>query len=62
MVLGAFVTMLPGRDGLAHISKISEERVQNAGDKLAAGDVVSVKVLDVDKQGCIRLSMKGVEG
>jgi polyribonucleotide nucleotidyltransferase len=62
MDFGAFVTILPGRDGLVHISQISEERVQNVSDKLAEGDVVRVKVLDVDKQGRIRLSMKGLEG
>jgi polyribonucleotide nucleotidyltransferase len=61
MDFGAFVTILPGRDGLVHISQISEERVQNVSDKLAEGDVVNVKVLEVDKQGRIRLSMKAVE-
>ncbi|MFA7095531.1 MAG: polyribonucleotide nucleotidyltransferase [Gammaproteobacteria bacterium] len=60
MDFGAFVTILPGRDGLVHISQISEERVQNVSDKLAEGDVVRVKVLEVDKQGRIRLSMKAV--
>ena len=61
MDFGAFVTILPGRDGLVHISQISEERVQNVSDKLAEGDVVRVKVLEVDKQGRIRLSMKGLD-
>jgi len=61
MDFGAFVTILPGRDGLVHISQISEERVQNVSDKLAEGDVVRVKVLEVDKQGRIRLSMKALE-
>jgi len=61
MDFGAFVTILPGKDGLVHISQISEERVQNVSDKLTEGDVVKVKVLEVDKQGRIRLSMKGVE-
>ncbi len=60
MDFGAFVTILPGKDGLVHISQISEERVQNVSDKLAEGDVVKVKVLEVDKQGRIRLSMKAV--
>jgi polyribonucleotide nucleotidyltransferase len=60
MDFGAFVTILPGRDGLVHISQISEERVQRVSDKLAEGDTVKVKVLEVDKQGRIRLSMKGV--
>ncbi|WP_041604023.1 polyribonucleotide nucleotidyltransferase [Thioflavicoccus mobilis] len=61
MDFGAFVQILPGRDGLVHISQISEERVQKVSDKLAEGDVVRVKVLEVDKQGRIRLSMKAVE-
>ncbi|MDX1486634.1 MAG: polyribonucleotide nucleotidyltransferase, partial [Acidiferrobacterales bacterium] len=57
MDFGAFVTILPGRDGLVHISQISEERVENVSDKLKEGDSVRVKVLEVDKQGRIRLSM-----
>ncbi|MFP4296200.1 MAG: S1 RNA-binding domain-containing protein, partial [Halothiobacillaceae bacterium] len=57
---GAFVTILPGRDGLLHISQISEERVEKVSDKLEVGQVVRVKVLEVDKQGRIRLSMKAV--
>ena len=61
MDFGAFVTILPGRDGLVHISQISEERVQQVSDKLSEGDIVKVKVLEVDKQGRIRLSMKAVE-
>jgi polyribonucleotide nucleotidyltransferase len=60
MDFGAFVTILPGKDGLVHISQICEERVQNVSDKLSEGDVVKVKVLEVDKQGRIRLSMKAV--
>jgi polyribonucleotide nucleotidyltransferase len=60
MDFGAFVTILPGKDGLVHISQICEERVQNVSDKLTEGDVVRVKVLEVDKQGRIRLSMKAV--
>jgi predicted RNA-binding protein with RPS1 domain len=60
MDFGAFVTILPGRDGLVHISQISEERVQKVSDKLSEGDVVKVKVLEVDKQGRIRLSMKAI--
>ena len=50
----------PGRDGLVHISQISDERVEQVSDKLKEGDAVTVKVLEVDKQGRIRLSMKGV--
>jgi len=61
MDFGAFVTILPGRDGLVHISQICEERVEKVSDKLAEGDVVKVKVLEVDKQGRVRLSMKAVE-
>jgi len=61
MDFGAFVTILPGRDGLVHISQISDERVQKVSDKLAEGDVVRVKVLEVDKQGRVRLSMKAVD-
>ncbi len=60
MDFGAFVTILPGKDGLVHISQICEERVQNVSDKLSEGDMVKVKVLEVDKQGRIRLSMKAV--
>jgi polyribonucleotide nucleotidyltransferase len=60
MDFGAFVTILPGKDGLVHISQISDERVQNVSDKLSEGDQVKVKVLEVDKQGRIRLSMKAV--
>ena len=61
MDFGAFVSILPGKDGLVHISQISEERVQNVGDKLTEGDIVKVKVLEVDKQGRVRLSIKAVE-
>jgi polyribonucleotide nucleotidyltransferase len=61
MDFGAFVTILPGKDGLLHISQISHERVQNVGDQLSEGDVIRVKVLEVDKQGRIRLSMKAVD-
>ncbi len=60
MDFGAFVNILPGKDGLVHISQISEERVENVSDKLSEGDTVKVKVLEVDKQGRIRLSMKAV--
>ena len=60
MDFGAFVTILPGKDGLVHISQISNERVEKVSDKLAEGDVVKVKVLEVDRQGRVRLSMKEV--
>jgi polyribonucleotide nucleotidyltransferase len=55
------VTILPGKDGLVHISQISDERVENVTDELAEGDKVKVKVLEVDKQGRIRLSMKALK-
>jgi polyribonucleotide nucleotidyltransferase len=61
MDFGAFVNILPGKDGLVHISQISDERVQSVADKLTEGDTVRVKVLEVDKQGRIRLSMKAVD-
>jgi polyribonucleotide nucleotidyltransferase len=61
MDFGAFVTILPGRDGLVHISQISEERVERVGDKLKEGDLVRVKVLEVDRQGRVRLSMRNVD-
>jgi polyribonucleotide nucleotidyltransferase len=61
MDFGAFVTILPGKDGLVHVSQISSQRVEKVGDKLKEGDVVKVKVLEVDKQGRIRLSIKAVE-
>ena len=61
MDFGAFVNILPGRDGLVHISQISQERVEKVSDRLTEGDMVKVKVLEVDKQGRIRLSMKAIQ-
>jgi len=61
MDFGAFVTILPGRDGLVHISQISDERVERVSDKLREGDLVRVKVLEVDRQGRIRLSMRNLD-
>ncbi len=61
MDFGAFVTILPGKDGLVHISQISDERVEKVSDKLSEGDVVKVKVLEIDRQGRVRLSMKEVD-
>jgi len=61
MDFGAFVTILPGKDGLVHISQISDERVEKVSDKLSEGDTVKVKVLEIDRQGRVRLSMKEVE-
>jgi polyribonucleotide nucleotidyltransferase len=61
MDFGAFVTILPGKDGLVHISQISDERVENVSDKLNEGDIIKVKVLEVDRQGRVRLSMRDLE-
>ena len=58
---GAFVTIMPGKDGLVHVSEISEERVENVSDYFVEGEEVKVKVLEVDRQGKIRLTMKGLE-
>lgn len=60
MDFGAFVTILPGKDGLVHISQITDEHVDKVSDKLSEGDVVKVKVLEIDRQGRVRLSMKEV--
>lgn len=61
MDFGAFVNVLPGQDGLVHISQICEERVNDVSDKLSEGQEVTVKVLDIDKQGRVKLTMKDVE-
>ena len=58
---GAFVTILPGKDGLVHISQIANERVENVSDYLKEGQTVRVKVLDVDQRGRIKLSIKEVD-
>jgi polyribonucleotide nucleotidyltransferase len=60
MNFGAFVSLAPGRDGLVHISQLSDERVENVTDVVKEGETVKVKVLEVDKQGRVRLSMKEV--
>ena len=60
MEFGAFVTILPGKDGLVHISQISDERVEKVSDHLKEGDTVRVKLLEIDRQGRMRLSMKEV--
>ncbi|MGJ8671067.1 MAG: polyribonucleotide nucleotidyltransferase [Oceanococcus sp.] len=60
MDFGAFVTILPGKDGLVHISQISHERVENVATVLTEGQEVRVKVLEVDRQGRIRLSIKAL--
>lgn len=59
---GAFVTILPGRDGLVHVSQIKNERVENVSDHLTVGDTVRVKVLEIDRQGRIRLTMRDLDG
>jgi len=61
MDFGAFVTILPGKDGLVHISQISDEHVGKVSDRLNEGDLVRVKVLEIDRQGRVRLSMKEAE-
>ncbi|UNU72597.1 polyribonucleotide nucleotidyltransferase [Moraxella nasovis] len=58
---GAFVTVLPGTDGLVHISQISDERVESVGDYLKEGQTVKVQVQDIDNRGRIKLTMKGIE-
>ena len=58
---GAFVTILPGKDGLLHISQIAEERVENVSDYLNEGQDIEVVVLDVDQRGRIKLSIKELE-
>ena len=55
---GAFITILPGKDGLLHISQIANERVENVSDYLTEGQEVTVKCLDVDQRGRIKLSIK----
>jgi len=57
---GAIVQVLPGRDGLLHISQISHERVNAVSDHLKEGQSVKVKVLEADDKGRVRLSMKAV--
>ena len=61
MDFGAFVTILPGKDGLVHISEISNERVEKVTDVLSEGQIINVKVIEIDKQNRIRLSMKAVD-
>jgi polyribonucleotide nucleotidyltransferase len=58
---GAFVNILPGTDGLLHISQISNERIANVADVLSEGQEVKVQVADVDNRGRIKLTMKDIE-
>tara|TARA_B100001113_G_scaffold103058_1_gene83461 strand:+ start:8646 stop:10718 length:2073 start_codon:yes stop_codon:yes gene_type:complete len=60
MDFGAFVAITPNKDGLVHISQISEDRVKDVKDVLSEGETVKVKVLEVDKQGRVKLTMKGI--
>ena len=61
MDFGAFVTILPGKDGLVHISEISEERVKSVHDELSEGQIINVKVIEIDRQKRIRLSMRKLD-
>ncbi len=61
MDFGAFVTILPGKDGLVHISEISEDRVQSVNDVLSEGQIINVKVIEIDRQKRIRLSMRKID-
>ena len=57
---GAVVSLLPGKDGLLHISQIAHQRVNAVSDFLKEGDVVKVKVVEADEKGRVRLSMKAL--
>ena len=61
MDFGAFVNFMGAKDGLVHISKLKNERVEKVSDVVSEGDIVKVKVLDIDGRGKIKLSMKDVE-
>ena len=61
MEYGAFVNILPGKDGLVHISQIRDERVNNVSDEMSEGDEVRVKVLAIDDQGRVKLTMKDLD-
>ncbi len=58
MEFGAFVNVLPGKDGLVHISQLADRRVEKVGDVVKLGDKVRVKLIDIDAQGRLNLSMK----
>ena len=58
---GAFVNLLPGTDGLLHISQISNQRIANVADVLSEGQKVMVQVVDVDQRGRIKLTMKDIQ-
>ena len=61
MDFGAFVTILPGKDGLVHISEISEDRVKSVNDVLSEGQIINVKVIEIDRQKRVRLSMRKLD-
>ena len=61
MDFGAFVNFMGSTDGLVHISQLKNERVEKVEDVISEGDIVKVKVLDIDSRGKIKLSMKAVE-
>ena len=61
MDFGAFVTILPGKDGLVHISEISEERIKSVNDVLSEGQIINVKVVEMTRDKKIRLSMRNLE-
>ena len=61
MAFGAFVELLPGQDGLVHVSEIADRRIEKVEDVLKIGDMVAVKVKEIDSQGRINLTMRGLE-
>jgi len=61
MDYGAFVALMPGQQGLVHISQIADERIENIHEWLQEGQTVRVKVTEIDRQGRVRLSMKEVD-
>lgn len=61
MEFGAFVSLLPGKDGFLHISQISNERIHDINDKLKEGQEVTVKAVEIDRQGRVRVSMKELQ-
>ncbi len=58
---GAFVNVLPGRDGLLHVSQLAEERVEDVSSVLSEGQLITVKVIDIDRQGRVKLSVIGLD-
>jgi polyribonucleotide nucleotidyltransferase len=60
MDFGAFVELVPGKEGLVHISQIAHERINKVSDVLSVGDKVNVKVVEIDRQGRVNLSRKAL--